>query len=72
MKKLLLCAVALVMGVNAMAANDPKWQDPNCFEENRLPMRSTFIVTPTAENAVAEHDFTKSPLYRSIGGVWKF
>ena len=72
MKKLLLCAVALVMGVSAMAANDPKWQDPTFFEENRLPMRSTFIVTPTAENAVAEHDFTKSPLYRSIGGVWKF
>ncbi|MBR5105989.1 MAG: DUF4981 domain-containing protein [Alistipes sp.] len=72
MKKLLLCAVALVMGVSAMAANDPKWQDPNFFEENRLPMRSTFIVTPTAENAVAEHDFRQSPLYRSIGGVWKF
>ena len=35
-------------------------------------MRSTFIVTPTAEGAVAEHDFTQSPLYRSIGGVWKF
>ena len=72
MKKLLLCAVALVMGVSAMAAKDPKWQDPNFFEENRLPMRSTFIVTPTAENVVTEHDFTQSPLYRSIGGVWKF
>ena len=72
MKKLLFCAVALVMGVSAMAGNDPKWQDPNNFEENRLPMRSTFIVTPTAESAVVEHDFTKSPLYRTIGGVWKF
>ena len=72
MKRLLLCAVAFVMGVNAMAANDPKWQDPNFFEENRAPMRSTFIVTPTAENVVSEHDYTQSPLYRSIGGVWKF
>ena len=72
MKKLFLSAVALVMGLSAVAANDPKWQDPNIFEENRLPMRSTFIVTPTAENAVAEHDFAQSPLYRSIGGVWKF
>ncbi len=72
MKKLLFCAVALVIGASAVGAKDPKWQDPKVFEENRLPMRSTFIVTPTAENAVAEHDFTKSPLYRSIGGVWKF
>ena len=72
MKRLFLGVVALALSFNAMAANDPKWQDPNFFEENRLPMRSTFIVTPTAENAVAEHDFTQSPLYRSIGGVWKF
>ena len=72
MKKLLFCAVALVMGVSAIGANDPKWQDPNVYEENRLPMRSTFIVTPTAENVVVEHDYSQSPLYRSIGGVWKF
>ena len=72
MKKLLFCAAALLVGVSAFAGNDPKWQDPNLYEENRLPMRSTFIVTPTAEGAVAEHDFSKSPLYRSIGGVWKF
>ena len=72
MKRLFLGAVALVLALNAMAAKDPKWQDPKFFEENRLPMRSTFIVTPTAENAVAEHDFSKSPLYRSIGGVWNF
>ena len=72
MKKLLFCAVALVMGVSAIGANDPKWQDPNIYEENRLPMRSTFIVTPTAENVVVEHDYTQSPLYRSIGGVWNF
>ena len=72
MKRLFLGAVALVLSLNAMAAEDPKWQDPNFFEENRAPMRSTFIVTPTAENVVAEHDFTKSPLYRSIGGIWKF
>ena len=72
MKKLFLGAVALVLALNAMAAKDPKWQDPNFFEENRLPMRSSFIVTPTAEEAVAEHDFSKSPLYRSIAGVWNF
>ena len=72
MKRLFLCAFALVMGASAMAADDPKWQDPNVFEENRLPMRSTFIVAPTAEQAPGVHDFTASPLYKSIGGVWKF
>ena len=72
MKRVILSAVAFVLALNAMAANAPKWEDPNVFEENRLPMRSTFIVTPTAETAVVEHDFTQSPLYRTIGGVWKF
>ena len=72
MKRVILSAVAFVLALNAMAANAPKWEDPNVFEENRLTMRSTFIVTPTAETAVVEHDFTQSPLYRTIGGVWKF
>ncbi len=72
MKRLILGAVALVLSFSAMAAKDPKWQDPQVFEENRATMRSTFIVTPTVEGVVSEHDFTKSPLYRSIGGVWKF
>ena len=72
MKRLFFLTLGAIMGLSAMAANDPKWQDPNFFEENRMPMRSTFIVTPTAEGAVAEHDFSQSPLYRSIGGVWKF
>ena len=71
MKRLFLSAVALLVAVGAMA-KDEKWQDPNLFEENRLPMRSTFIVTPTADQTVAEHDFRQSPLYRTIGGVWKF
>ena len=35
MKRLFLCAFALVMGASAMAADDPKWQDPNVFEETR-------------------------------------
>ena len=72
MKKLFLLFLGVGVALSAVAASTPKWEDPNLFEENRLPMRSTFIVTPTAENAVAEHDFTQSPLYRSIGGVWKF
>ena len=52
MKRVILSAVAFVLAFNAMAANAPKWEDPNVFEENRVPMRSTFIVTPTAETAV--------------------
>ena len=72
MKRLIICAVALAMGVNAMGAKDPKWQDPNFFEENRAPMRSTFIVAPDAESATGIHDFKTSPFYRSIGGIWKF
>ena len=71
MKRIIISAVALLIGVAAMA-QDPKWQDPNNFGENREPMRSTFIVAPTAEQAPAVHDFEVSPLYKSIGGIWKF
>ncbi|MBR0330531.1 MAG: beta-galactosidase, partial [Alistipes sp.] len=58
--------------VCGLLAQTPRWQDPNYIEKNRLPMRSSFIVTPTAEEAVAINDFRSSSLYRSVGGVWQF
>lgn len=71
MKRLVLTLCALTMACSLLAQT-PRWQDPNYIEKNRLPMRSSFIVTPTVEEAVAVNDFRSSSLYRSVGGVWKF
>ncbi len=61
MKQLLLtlCAVSLSL---SLAAQTERWQDPTYIEKNREPMRSSFIVTQTEEQAVAVHDFSQSSL----------
>lgn len=76
MKKLVLTAAAIVCACVTMAQTAaPKmerWQDPNIYEVNRSPMRSSFIVYPSAEEAKTGSCYLSSPLYRSIEGVWKF
>ena len=49
-----LCGPALA----AQAARMEPWQDPNVFEENRMPMRATFV---TAQQQTL-----------SLNGLWKF
>ena len=34
MKRVFLSAVALVLSFSAMAANAPKWEDPNVFDDS--------------------------------------
>ena len=48
------------------------YQSPQIVEQNREPMRSSFIVYPVAEQAVAGSCYRKSPNYRSIEGEWNF
>ncbi|MBQ3185965.1 MAG: DUF4981 domain-containing protein [Alistipes sp.] len=71
MKQLLLtlCAVSFSL---SLAAQTERWQDPGFIEKNRKTMRSSFILTPTEEEVVAENDFRQSSLYRSVGGLWQF
>ena len=47
-------------------------QNPNIYEQNREPMRSSFIVYPTANQAVAGSCYRKAPNYRTIEGEWNF
>ena len=61
MKKLLLILAAALAATPLLAEKNSKmepWQDPNVFEENRLPMASTF-VTDQQKNL-------------TLNGVWKF
>ena len=58
MKKLLLLT-SLLLTVGAFGAKKPEpWQDPEVFQENRLPMRATFK--------------TDQQQTLSLNGVWKF
>ena len=61
MKKLALLSLS-ILAVIQLSAKDSKkmepWQDPNMFEENRLPMAATFT--------------TDQQKTLSLNGVWKF
>ena len=61
MKKLLLLIAVLASVTGSSAAKKAKlepWQDPNVYEENRLPMRATFT--------------TDQQKTLSLNGTWKF
>ncbi len=61
MKRIALSLLALAITVTSFAqkktAMEP-WQDPNVFEENRMPMRATFT--------------TDQQQTMSLNGIWKF
>lgn len=70
MKRLIISAAATALFVVSMAQE--RVCDPSAFDIGREPMRASFIVSPKAEQAVAENDFRHSPQYRSLEGEWKF
>ena len=72
MKKLLfLFAVLAGAAAGATGVVHP-YQNPGIVEQNREPMRSSFIVYPTANQAVAGSCYRKAPNYRTIEGEWNF
>ena len=52
-----LALLATLLPLSAQTKMEP-WQDPNVFEENRMPMRATFV---TAQQQT-----------QSLNGLWKF
>ena len=70
--KIHLFTVLFAVALSATASPTERWLDPECFAENRAPMRTSFIVFPTASEAVPENDYTRSPFYRTLNGEWSF
>lgn len=72
MKRVLFCIAALV--AMSAAANDlaVPCESPNIFEQNREPMRSSFIVYPTVGEVITGSNYRNAPNYRSIEGDWNF
>ena len=72
MKRVLPFIAALfAISVSANELSAP-YENPNCYEQNREPMRSSFIVYPSANEAIAGSCYKKSPNYKSIEGEWSF
>lgn len=70
--KIHLFTVLFAVALSATASPTERWLDPECFAVNRAPMRTSFIVFPTASEAVPENDYTRSPFYRTLNGEWAF
>ena len=58
MKKLITAILAFSAVFTLQARKLEPWQDPNVFEENRLPMRATFT--------------TDQQQTLSLNGIWRF
>ena len=68
MRGLFATLCALVVATVAMA-QDPYWENPEMFAENRLPARATLVPYPSAEDAFARGE---SSLVKDISGEWRF
>ena len=58
MKRIIALILAAVVVLPAAAQKMEPWQDPNVFEENRMPMRATFT--------------TDQQQTLTLNGIWKF
>lgn len=63
-----LTAIFVLVAAAAMA-QDPYWENPEMFAENKLPARATLMPYPSAEEAFARGE---SSLVMDISGEWRF
>ena len=70
MKRLSTLLAATVFALSSWA-DVPVWQNPQVFQQNRLPMRSTFYLYPSASQTRTD-TYGNSPFYKSLAGRWKF
>lgn len=68
----ILCAILLltVSGITAQT-NAPNWENPQIFAVNKEDTRATSLPYPSEVLAITD-DYSASPYYRSLDGLWKF
>ncbi|MBO5882763.1 MAG: DUF4981 domain-containing protein [Alistipes sp.] len=66
--KRLLTAIFVLVATAAMA-QDPYWENPEMFAENKLPARATFTPYPSEGEALKR---AESPFVKDISGEWLF
>lgn len=68
MRNLFALVIAFVIASVAVA-QDPYWENPEVYAENKLPARATLIPYLAADDALKRGE---SPLVMDISGEWKF
>ena len=68
MKRFFVAICALVLAGAAMA-QDPYWENPEMFAENKLPARATLVPYASVEEALKRGE---SSLVQDISGEWRF
>jgi beta-galactosidase len=69
--KHLFLSVAIITCAYELSAQNPDWENPEVFAINKEDTRTTSLPYPN-ENLAATDEFSKSPYYRSLDGLWKF
>lgn len=69
-KTLFLLSVFLCSGLFAQN-NVPDWENPEVFAVNKEETRATSLPYPDDKLALTD-DYTASPYYQSLDGMWKF
>lgn len=67
----LYLVLLLLAAVNASAANEPEWRNPQVNSQNREPRRTNFFAFENEELAV-KNDKRLSRRYLSMEGKWRF
>lgn len=67
-----LYLLLLLMGTSLFAQNSvPDWENPEVFAVNKEETRATSLPYPN-DNLALANDYTASPYFISLDGVWKF
>ena len=67
MKRLFATILTVVVAAAAIA-QDPYWENPEMFAENRLPARASLVPYATIKEAMARGE---SSLVQDISGEWR-
>lgn len=75
MRKVILACFAIILtyvSCTAQKSNEVnEWENPEVFEHNKIPARSSFVFYENYQLA-EQNDPYKSNLYKSLNGNWKF
>ena len=73
MKRLIILSLIILMFSDALPlkAQYAEWENPQINAVNKEPARASFMGYQS-EAAALEDDYSKSPWYLSLNGIWKF
>jgi beta-galactosidase len=73
MKKIsafIICTFTLISSLFSQSKNND-WENPQLYELNKEKPHATFMLF-SDKKSVVDDDYSKSPYYKSLNGIWKF